>query len=88
MVILANSPSLKVALRNGVSVTANPAPTPACRVVPYASMPIADGNPAVPAKAALLAQLFPVKLAPAPVVTTLTTTELGRTPVSVLLTKS
>ena len=84
--MLASSAGLNVARMKGVSVRLNaPAAAPACSVVPKASTPPASGKGAVPAKAAELVQLVPVKLAAAPVFTSFTTIELGRTPVSVLL---
>src|SRR5579864_6655304 len=55
-------------------------------VVPHASIPAARSPPV--AVAALLVQLVPVPPVPASVDTSLTTTELGRTPVKVLLTRS
>ena len=89
MVMLASSAALSEPLLNGVSVVANvPATGAAWTVVPKANMPLASGNVAEPANAALLVQLPPAKLAPAPVLTSFTTTELGRTPVRVLLIRS
>ena len=88
LVILANSCGLKVALEKGVSVGVKPAPGAACSVVPKERMPPASGKASVPANAALLVQAVPVKPGPAAVFTNFTTTELGRTPVSVLLTRS
>ena len=89
--MLANSCSLSVALKNGVSVTARPAaPGAVWMVVPYASMPPTIGKAVPPkvASAALLVQVVPVKVSDAPVFTNFITTELGRTPVKVLLTRS
>ena len=57
-------------------------------VVPQASMPLAKEFPAVLTKAALFVQFVPVPLPPAAVLNNFTTIELGRTPVSVLLTRS
>lgn len=57
-------------------------------VVPHPRTPGAKGNAGEPASAALLVHAAPLKAGPAPVLTSLTTTELGRIPVSVLLTKS
>ena len=88
LLTLANSAGLKVAFKNGVSVTANPPDTLACTVVPKASNPEANGKAAVPASGALLVQVVPVAVGPASVFNSLTTMELGLTPVSVLLTKS
>ncbi len=88
-VMLASSAGLSVAFRNGVSATPNvPATGAPWMVVPKASMPPASGKLVPPANAALFVQFVPVKPAPAAVLTSFTTTELGRTPVSVLLIKS
>src|SRR5947209_1128790 len=57
-------------------------------VVPHAARPGARVFPAVPAVAALLLQLVPDPPAPARVETSLMATELGLTPVSVLLIRS
>ena len=56
--------------------------------MPNATKPAANGKLVVPARAAELVQVAPLKSAPAPVATNLTTTELGFTPVRVLLIKS
>lgn len=87
--MLANSCSLSVALKNGVSVTARP-PGAVWMVVPYASIPFTIGKavPPMVASAALLVQVVPVKVSVAPVFTSFMTTELGRTPVRVLLIRS
>ena len=81
--IEASSCKLSVPRRNGVSVAAG-----GWIVVPKATMPGANGNPGVLTSAAELVQLVPVNSAPAPVASNLITTELGLTPVSVLLIKS
>lgn len=89
--MLANSCSLSVALKNGVSVTARPCtPGAVWMVVPYASIPFTIGKavPPIVASAALLVQVVPVKVSVAPVFTSFMTTELGRTPVRVLLIRS
>ena len=89
MVMLVSSAALSVPRLNGVSVVANvPCTAAAWTVVPKANMPFASGNAAEPANAALLVQFVPVNPTPAPVLTSFTTTELGRTPVRVLLIKS
>ena len=86
--MLASSAGLRVDRPKGVSVTAKPLVAAACTVVPVAINPGASGNAAVPANAALLVHVFPEKAALAPELTSFTTTEFGRTPVNVLLTKS
>ena len=88
LVMLASSAGLSVANVNGVSVVWKTAVAPACTVVPKAFSPGANGNAGPPARAALLVQFVPVKLALAAVFTSLTTIELGRTPVKVLLIRS
>ena len=88
LVIEASSCALSVPGRIGFSVVPKPAPC-AWIVVLKPSPPLAiSGFAALPATAAALVQLVPVKFALAPVGITFTTTELGRTPVSVLLTMS
>ena len=89
-VMLVNSDGPIVAKRKGVSVVANePGAGPACAVVPQASIPAASLNPCtVPARAALFVQDVPAKSELALVERILMTTELGRTPVRVLLIKS
>ena len=103
MVMLANSPALRVDGVNAVSVIENgpatvlPVPVGAfaeCRVVPHAAIPPASASgKVVPAPAAELVQELPVNdgaagVPPVAVATNLTTTEFGRTPVSVLLIRS
>ena len=69
MVMLANSPALRVEGVNAVSVTENgpltvvPVPVGAfaeCRVVPHAAIPAGASGNAVPAPAAELVQELPV----------------------------
>ncbi len=81
LVMLASSCGLSVAARNGDSVVAKPPVESACTVVPKASKPLTKGKAAVPANPALLVQVAPVNPAPAPVLTSFTTTEFGRTTV-------
>ena len=88
LVIEANSPGLKLARKKGVSVTLNPVVGAPCSVVPNACIAPTNGKAAVPASAALLVQEVPLNAIPAPVLTSFTTTEFGRTPVSVLLVRS
>lgn len=89
LVMLASSAALSVPRENAVSVVANvPATGAEWTVVPKANIPFASGNAVEPANAALLVQFVPVNPAPAPVLTSFTTIELGRTPVSVLLIRS
>ena len=90
LVMLSNSDGPSFAKRKGVSVVANePAAGPACAVVPQATIPAASLNPlTLPATAALFVQDAPAKSELALVATILMTTELGRTPVRVLLIKS
>ena len=94
LVMLASSPALRVAGVNFVSVVAIVTATSVAsadrtwRVVPHAASPVANGNPAEPASAALFEQLVPVKPAPAPVLTSFIITEFGVTPVSVFLVRS
>ena len=89
LVMLANSVGLNDACENGVSVTPN---DPAIGVlwieVPNARSPGASGKLVDPAIAALELQEVPVNVGPAPVFTSFTTTEFGRTPVNVLLSRS
>jgi hypothetical protein len=78
---LATSPALRVDGVNGVSVTENVPVGLAWMVVPHAAKPVAN----VPGVAAELLQLVPVPFPPARVETSLTTTDVGRTAVAVLL---
>ena len=94
-VIEASSSRFNIAGMKAVSVVANPATAPACRVAPQASIPLAIGKGAAPpgteANAALLVQEVappPATATLASVLSSLITTELGRMPVKVLLTRS
>src|SRR6185503_6124950 len=79
-VILAFSSELRVAGANCVSVSVNGGAggfTIECMVVPHAIMPCTTGNAGEPASAALLVQMVPVNVDPAPVASSLTTNKAG-----------